>query len=280
LNIPVDTNTQQQIEALLSSGVNLPPQPKVLLEIEAQASKPNVSMRSIAQLLSNDAGLTARIFKVIHSPLFGLRREVDSLDQALSMMGLQSALAVVKSAALRDSIGGDAQAMDVFWDRANDIAILAAIIAKKQRALIRVSPEHAHMVGLFHDCGVPILMQRIPGYCANLVKAWPDLLEEDNQYKTSHAVAGYMMARNWKLPDAVCQTIRYHHESINAPEEEHAIISLLLMATHMRDLYCGYGDPAWSSMERAVLEELGLSVAGKGEFVDDVLNIFQDSLQS
>lgn len=279
MNAPADAATQAQIEALLSSGVNLPPQPKVMFEIEAEAAKPSVSIRSIARLLGSDAGLTARIFKVIHSPLFGLRREIDSLDQALSMMGLQSALAVVKSAALRDAIGGDAQAMDVFWDRANDIAILAAIIAKKQRALIRVSPEHAHMVGLFHDCGVPILMQRLPGYCANLVQAWPDLMAEDDRCKTSHAVAGYMMARNWKLPDAVCQTIRYHHDSAHAPEESHAIISLLLMATHMRDLYCGYGDPAWSSMERVILEELGLSVAGKSEFVDDVLAIFQDSLQ-
>jgi len=278
LNSLVDTNTQQEIEALLSSGVNLPPQPKILLEIDAQASKPNVSIRAIAQLLGNDAGLTARIFKVIHSPLFGLRREIDSLDQALSMMGLQSVLAVVKSAALRDSIGGDAVAMDVFWDRANDIAVLAAIIAKKQRALLRVPPEHAHMVGLFHDCGVPILMQRIPGYCATLAKAWPDLIAEDTQHKTSHAVAGYMMAKNWKLPDTVCQTIRYHHEADAAPAEEHAVISLLLMATHMRDLFCGYGDPAWSAMEPQILEQLGLSGDVKTDFEEDVLSIFQDSL--
>jgi len=268
----------QEIDALLSKGINLPPQPKVLMEIDALAAKDDVSMRAIAALVGKDAGLTARVFKVVHSPLFGIHNEIDSLDRAITLVGLKPALAIIKSAALRDSIGGDPKAMDVFWDRANDIAVLSALIARKQRDVLRIAPEHAHMAGLFHDCGVPILMQRFPGYCADLARAWPNLVEEDEIHKTSHAVAGYMMAKNWKLPDPVCQAIRHHHNLTHDLEAEHPLIAILLMATHLRDLYCGYGDSTWDAIEPSILSELGISQLSKNEFTDEVLHQFQDSL--
>lgn len=270
----------QEIEAFLAKGVNLPPQPKVLLEIDALAAKDDVSMRAVAALVGKDAGLTARIFKVVHSPFFGIRAEVTSLDRAITMVGLKPALAIIKSAALRDAIGGDPKANDAFWERANDIAVIAALIAKKQRDVLRITPEHAHMAGLFHDCGVPILMQKFPGYCADLARAWPDLAEEDAKFKTSHVVAGYMMAKNWKLPDAVCQAVRYHHDAANAPTSEHALIAVLLMATHLRDLYCGYGDTTWGTMEPTILTELGISDLDKSEFTDEVLHQFQNSFNN
>jgi HD-like signal output (HDOD) protein len=269
---------EQEIEAFLAKGVNLPPQPKVLLEIDALAAKDDVSIREIAALVGKDAGLTARIFKVVHSPFFGIRTEIDSLDRAITMVGLKPALAIIKSAALRDSIGGDPKAMDAFWDRANDIAVLAALIAKKQRDVLRIAPEHAHMAGLFHDCGVPILMQRIPGYCSDLARTWPDLAAEDAQHKTSHAVAGYMMAKNWKLPEAVCLAVRHHHDPAHALEAEHSLIALLLMATHLRDLCCGYGDTSWTKIEPAILAELGISDLDKVEFTEELMQQFRDSL--
>ena len=272
------TVAEDEIEAVLAKGINLPPQPKILMEIDTLASKDDVSMRAIAGLVSKDAGLTARIFKVVHSPLFALRQEVDSLDRALTLVGLKPALAVIKSAALRDSIGGDPVAMDAFWDRANDIAVLSALIARKQRDVLHLRPEHAHMAGLFHDCGVPILMQRFPGYCTDLAHNWPNLEQEDEKFKTSHAVAGYMMARNWKLPDAVCQAIRHHHDPTHALEAEHSLIALLLMATHLRDLYCGYGDSDWEEIEPAIMAELGISHTTKDEFTDELLNQFQESM--
>jgi putative nucleotidyltransferase with HDIG domain len=278
MNVAEPRLQEQEIEAFLAKGVNLPAQPKVLTEIDALAAKDDVSLRAIASLVGKDAGLTARIFKVVHSPLFGIRKEVDSLDQAINMVGLKPALSIIKSAALRDSIGGDTKTMDAFWDRANDIAVLAALIAKKQRDVLRLPPEHAHMSGLFHDCGVPILMQRIPGYCSDLARTWPNLEEEDARHKTSHAVVGYMMAKNWKLPEAVCQAIRHHHDSAHALEAEHSLIAILLMATHLRDLCCGYGDASWATIEPAILAELGISQLDKQEFTDELLHQFRESL--
>lgn len=267
---------QAQIDALLARGVNLPPQPRVLAELDTLVSRDEVSLWRIAGLVRQDAGLTARVFKVVHSPLFGLRREVDSLERALALLGLEPALTIIKSAALRDAIGGEG--LDVFWDRANDIAVLCSLIAKRQRDVLRVAPEHAHMAGLFHDCGVPILMQRFPGYCADIARTWPDLGAEDAAHNTNHAVVGYLMGRNWKLPEAVCQAIRHHHEPAEAVDGKTPLLAILLMATHLRDLFCGHPDSRWWEIEPAILAELGISPLAKDEFTDEVLAQFQESL--
>lgn len=169
--------------------------------------------------------------------------------------------------------------LDAFWERVNDIAILSSLIAKRQRDVLRVSVEQAHMAGLFHDCGVPILMQRFPGYCADIARTWTDLEREDAAYDTNHAVMGYLLARHWKLPQAVCMAIRHHHDPAQAMAGETPLVAILLLATHLRNLFCGYSESQWSEIEPAVLAELGISPLGKSEFMDEVLTQFQESLQ-
>ena len=59
---------QQQVEALLGSGIQIPPQPQVLIELEKTINHPRASTASIAKLVTQDAALTAAVFKVINSP--------------------------------------------------------------------------------------------------------------------------------------------------------------------------------------------------------------------
>jgi HD-like signal output (HDOD) protein len=277
MNSALSPVEQAEIDAFLNTGINLPPQPKVLMEIDAILAKPNASLRGVAELVAKDAALTARIFKIIHSPFFALGREIDSLDQAIAILGHQATLTVIKGAALRQAIGGDLPAIDAFWERANDIAALCRLIAKKQRSILRVSLEHTHMAGLFHDCGVPILMQRFPGYCSTLAQGWPDLVEEDAKVKSSHAVAGYLVARNWKLPAAVCQCVRHHHELGSLSAEDHTLTAILLMATHLYDLVFGKESGDWEAHSATVLAEIGLTPATQVEFQEEIIQSFQEA---
>ena len=64
------------------------------------------------------------------------------------------------------------------------------------------------MAGIFHECGVPVLMQRFGDYAKklNLESAccWPELATEDAQFHVDHCSIGYLVGRHWKLPDFVC----------------------------------------------------------------------------
>ena len=273
-----DTTPGPELEALFAKGIHLPPQPKVLAEIDALLQRNACSLRQVAAVVGKDAGLTARVFKAAHSPLFGVGREVSSLEQALSLLGLQPALVIIKGAALREAVGGEGGSLEAFWERANDIALLCGLIARRQADVLGIPAGEAHLAGLFHDCGVPILMQRFPGYCQNLQHAWPDLEQEDAAIGTCHAAVGALLARNWKLPEAVCRTIRHHHEVADDLLADLPLLAVLLAATHLRNLFYGYAEAGWEKTEPAVLAALGVSPLTRNEFVDEMLAQFEENL--
>lgn len=97
------TNTgpeQQLIDKLTQDGIKIPPQPAILVELEQRLSKKDVNIADIAALVSKDVGLSAIVFKLLNSPVYGLRRPVESIEKAISVLGLTQTSNIVKSAAL------------------------------------------------------------------------------------------------------------------------------------------------------------------------------------
>lgn len=67
----------------------LPTLPEVVLKVRQQADKPNVSLNSLAEIISCDAALAARVIKVANSAFMGFSIKVSSLNQAVTRIGLR-----------------------------------------------------------------------------------------------------------------------------------------------------------------------------------------------
>lgn len=269
------------LEQLIGKSITIPPQPKILVDLHQLAHEESPKLNKIAQLVSKDVGLSAMVFKVINSPLYGLTKEVDSVSQAIAVIGLDPLFSIIKGIALRRGVGGNTPAYDRFWERSNDLALLCSIIAAKQRQVCRIAPDQAYMLGLFGECGVAILMQRFPDYCKALndkqFRGWPDLEKEDRAFKTSHAVVGYLLAKNWRLPESICQAIRYAHDI--APHQDHEtviLVAILQMAMHIARLVAGSRDDDWLHFQAIVTQELGISLDGLKEFEEEIIDLFHE----
>ena len=268
-----------EVQAFLDMGIKIPTQPKVLLEIDAIARQPRTNTKAIASLIAGDAGMVSALFKISNSPAFALSTKLDSVESAISVLGLQQVLNLVKCTLLRQTIGGNAPVYEKFWERSADIAQLAAFVAQKQLQICNIVPEQAYMAGLFYECGVPILMQRFPEYGASfrltVQGGWPQLAEEDRLFDTDHAVVGYLVSRYWRLPSFIGQSIRYHHDIAYASSAARTMVAILQMATHLYNKRHYLADEVeWPHTLPAVLSELGLNVAGVQEFEDDILDSF------
>lgn len=273
---PPPKDEHQQLEALLGSGIKIPPQPRVLLEIDELLQQDDFSLKDLAKVIGKDVGLTAAVFRIANSPGLGSSRRIDSLDQAISMLGSGPLVNMVKCSVLRQSLGGDAEVFVRFWEHAGDIASLAAAIAKKLRSVCNIFPDQAYAAGLFMDCGVPVLMQRFPEYCreyrSSNLSGWPNLTLEDQQVDCSHTAIGYFIAKHWRLPDFIAISIRDHHDAVPHGYAMRTMSSILLMAMHLRTLHHKWSpDPEWVLYRDIVLEELGLSEEGLPEFEDEML---------
>ncbi len=107
---------------------------------------------------------------------------------------------------LRQALGGNPEVSMHFSDHAPDIAALADAIARTWRSVCNSLPRQSYAAVLFMDCVIPVLKRRFPGYGrayrSKPAGGCPDLLEEDRKVDCSHKVIGYLVARQWRLPES------------------------------------------------------------------------------
>lgn len=269
---------QALLASVLDSKINIPPQPVILLEIDKLINKPNNQITAIGNLINKDVGLTAAIFKLVNSSFYKTSIPITSIQKAITILGLNQVANLIKGLLLRKSIGGNEVAYEKFWERSNEIALLCAIVARKQISACNIAVEQAHMAGLFHECGVPILMQRFPEYChafrLNHGSHWPDFHEEDKRFNTDHTVVGYLVTRHWNLPEYICLAVRFHHDRLNVEHAALTMVSILQMARHLHKKLHRVSDPEWPKIGGTIMDEIGVHKDGAAEFMEDVLEMF------
>lgn len=258
------TDTQHDqfiLEAILAGGVKLPPMPEVLFDLADLDKDAEAGPREYAYVIGRDPSLAGAVFRVAGSPVFGLSAKPDTLEKAVTLLGVRTTMAVAYGEALRQGFNDTRlqSVMAALWQRA---AAVAETMVAVQRALrLRgVSQDQALLLGLFHDCGVAVACRRYPAYAEALAKAarWPDLTSLDRAHQTDHAVIGQMVARNWQLPPVIVQAIRWHHTTHLAalPQLEGMLVVLLQFALHLCNLRRGDEDAEWARWRPLVLGRL------------------------
>ncbi len=260
----------------LKMAVRIPSPPPLLDELNRLLDNPNSGMEDIGKVVQTDAGLTATLYRTLTKPMYGIRRPPETVAKAISIVGLKTVAELVKGLTLEATIYGESKFYPWFWERANDIASYARAIAWKQRTVCNLFPEHAQLAALFMDCGVPILIQHNEKYEYAFITSkgyiWPDVLGEDKRFDTDHAVVGYLAARHWKMPDYVCQAVRWHHDPVNVDDQAATLVAILQTAEHIYNTRALQDDSSWERYEKVALEEIGVAKEGLTEFEEDIID--------
>lgn len=212
-------------------GIRLPPQPEVMIALYRQLARPDADLGAIAGIIERDLGLSASVLRTANSPFFGMRRRVDTIASAVMVLGLRNVVNIVSCESLRRSMCDDHMPeIDRFFDHAQEVAFVCASVAREYRAM---APDRGYMLGLFHDCGLPMMLRKFPDYAAFLsgIEPNPDrtIIDlENDRYDTNHAVVGYWLCRAWGLPDDIAEIVAQHHglgeilpgRTLSAPDRE------------------------------------------------------------
>lgn len=269
---------------LVEKGLVIPPQPRVLHDLVRLVSAGNYDLRVLAAKISEDPGLTAVLFKAVQSPAYRAHQPFSSVEQILQTIGIQQTINLVRAAALSSQASGNRklQSLEAFWARSQAVAQIAMIIADERVSVCNIFPDQAYLAGVFHDCGVAMLMQRFSTYCKTLrldePGHWPNLAEEDARFSADHAVVGYLVALHWKLPGFVCDAIRFHHDFARMDDHDaRTMVAILQLAVHIYSRDSLVADPEWDSVREATIAELGIHEEGLPEFIDIVLERYHHS---
>ncbi|HMV17043.1 MAG TPA: HDOD domain-containing protein [Zoogloea sp.] len=259
----------------LLRGIDIPPCPAVLTALQREVAAPNASLTRIAQIINGDVSLAASVLKAANSPAFGLSRRVGNVAQAVPVLGMRTLSAITAGVALRTALSGGARRLERFWDSSSKTALLCARLT---REFTGVPAETAYTFGLFHDCGIPVLIHRFPDYLDTLQLANGsfDLSfteVEERRHATHHAAIGTLLTRNWGLPEDISTAILLHHDlDIFRPDADHiaARARTLVALGALASYFVGSSlrmseDPWWIRGRPLYLAHLGL---GDKDFLD------------
>lgn len=272
--------SQEGVEQLLK-GVSIPPRPTLLIEVDKELKRPDPDMKRIAALIGKDVGVSAAMLKTLNSPLFALRSKVGNVSQAVMMLGARNVQNVVTGLVLRNAVGGSGASLERFWDSAEKVASISAYICT---VLPKAPREESYTFGLFHDCGIPLLMQRFPEYRETLKKAAGEDASltkvEDECHGTNHATVGYMVARSWGLPESIYQAILCHHDvnvitGVDGSQPlTRTLVAVNFLAEHLNDTSLRMrADHQWEEIGEGILDYLGLTKDEYEELAEDVATI-------
>lgn len=216
--------------------------PEVYLRLEQLLDDPNCGAQQVAQVISQDPGLSLRILRVANSPFFGVSREIDTVSRAVTVLGMSRVReAVLASAAgkVLTEIPNDLISIDDFWHHSIYCGLVARALASRSDL---VTEDFAFIAGLLHDVGQLVLFNRYPGEMSvalDLLASGDRELQmynvEQKVLGTDHMVIGAALLHAWHLPERLQECIEFHH----VPERAHrypmetAIIHLANSLTHL-----------------------------------------------
>ena len=245
---------ERLIAAVLAGGVKIPPLPQALIDLGHLAGNENAGAREYAEILGRDGALAGAVFRVARSPVFGLHARVDSLEGAITVLGLRTSLAVARSEAAQQALSDPrhARALSRLWDRVSAVAGRCAELVGRLRPP-GLGVDQAYTAGMFHDCGIALLCKRYPDYATALSgEDWPDILALDRQFRTSHAVVGQTLGRSWQLPPETMAAIRHHHDIApdGLDDRARALLAILQFALFLEATRLGEDTAAWTGGQR------------------------------
>ncbi len=198
----------------------LPALPAVVMDLIESMGKESVGAEHFAAKLSNDQALTAKTLRLANSSFYGVQRQVVSVQDAITILGMRAVRSVVLAAAVTNSFRRDwckDLDFDAFWRH----SLGSALCAQEMAPFAGIDPEEAFTVGLLHDIGRLGLSVFSCGAIAEASRYRAEhdcLMHEAEQIVlgVDHALIGRRIAEHWRFAPMVIQAIEGHH----APPEE------------------------------------------------------------
>ncbi len=264
----------EQIQQALQ-GISIPPQPQIMVDLQFEQYMPDPDLETIAKLISQDPGLSGALLKLVNSAHFGLSNKVGSIQRAVNLLGSRSIINLINAQSIKGEMTDETiVTLNRFWDNAQDVAMTCLTLAKRTGLQ---AVDEAYTLGLFHDCGVPLMLKRFPEYMNVLEEAYanagPDqrVVDTENRlFNTNHSVVGYFTAKSWRLPEHLTEAIANHHNALavfrdqssrNTPVKN--MLAVLKMSEHICASYRVLGnqsvDYEWNAIAPLVLDYIGLS---------------------
>ena len=152
----------------------------------------------------------------MNSPYYGFPSQISTISRVITIVGTSELNQLVLATSVIKAFKGipeDLIKMEDFWRHSIACAITASIIAKKCKM---PAAEQFFIAGLLQNIGSLVMYQTVPELAKEAITSslfGSETLEESEQRLLGfdHSQVGEALAKSWRLPAALTETIRHHH---------------------------------------------------------------------
>ena len=270
------------MEAIEQAYASIKPIPQAAIKAMRMLNEQGSSFKDIAAEIRKDQIISANVLRICNSALFKGSAKIDTLDDALIILGRDVLVKSVLLAAINNYFNqagsGYALCYGGMYHHAVSSAMIAEALAKESG---KVRPQTAYTAGLLHDIGMVVLDQALaastPLFYRNMQEEQTDVLTVEKKiFGIDHCAAGKKLARKWSFPANLADCIATHHnpeKASSSPRLAHILfLTELIMSRFHTSLELM---PTSVEYFETSLKKLGLSISG---FPDIVSKIPMDAL--
>jgi diguanylate cyclase (GGDEF)-like protein len=241
----INTQMNADFEARLRAQVEFPSPSKVATEVIALARNPDVELNKVANAISRDPAMAAKLLRIANSAFYAQRRPSQNIKQALVIIGLNAALTLALSFSLVSTLRA-CKPNGIDYRRYWRQTLLGATAARAftERAC-RGKDEEAFLTGLLQDVAILAIDKTSAEFYDQLPKgtSHSQQVEYERQRLNGrdHAYYGALLMRTWTLPESICHAIEHSHQPANADgsTDEGKITRCIALGSQLAEVILG-----------------------------------------
>jgi HD-like signal output (HDOD) protein len=231
----------EELRDKIKTIANLPTLPHIAARLMRTVNSSTASADTVANLVSQDISLSAKVLRLANSAFYGIPRSVNTINNAVIILGFKIIQTMVLSLTVFDMFAETDKKSaapfdrDAFWDHSLRCAVIARLLAHKRKRNYALDPEEAFCAGLLHDIGKVVMEQYLNTdfhkalYYAKANNI-PIFEAEKEVLGYTHCDVASWLTGTWSLPEEIEQPLVCHHEP-----EEATICADAVLVCHIAD---------------------------------------------
>lgn len=205
------------VKKILRKVKRLHPIPSIIHKVLALTEDPDCSLEELVHLVEHDPASTANLLKTCNSAYLGLPVKIDSVQQAISMLGMQKVVELLMSQNLSANMMAAQKGYQLekgeLWKQSVASAMVARTLAERRD--LWAMPA-IYTAALLKDIGKVVMHEYVESKWDKIQKFLEikkhSFIDAEKEYLgIDHATLGGIIAKEWNFSDHMVYMIENHH---------------------------------------------------------------------